>query len=251
MSVEYRPVFAAAMIAGVLGLALGARAANITSSANPPSTNILAGQLSSIDITQDSNGDYTDNAGPVGETFTLAGKSLVNAITILGNGDDNLDLGQNFHIEIGSVDPVSGLITQLATPETAPQDPSLPASGYLTFNLATPLTLNGGSTTYEFSIYTDTATPGVTGDWYGLAHSTAGTHPGNGGTGFNYDKTTTNTDDNMNGIGKNNGWPTPGYVAPNIHNYEYVFAVQGTVVPEPAGLGALLAVGALMRRRRA
>lgn len=251
MRIKNRLLLNAAAAVGLMGLATGLQAATLSESSNAPSSNLLAFQLSSIDVTQDSNGDYTDNSGPVGETFTVTKNAIVNAITVLGNSDDGLDATQNFHIEVGTVDPSSRQITQLHA-ETAPQVVASDHS-YLTFNLDTGVSVAPG-TEYEFSIYTDTAQPGVTGDWYGLAHSVAGTHPDNGGTGFNYDKSTVNHDDNSDGLGKNLGWISPGFVAPNIHDYEYVFAVQGTpiAVPEPLGAGLLAIAGlGLFRRRRA
>jgi hypothetical protein len=246
MKKSWHVMVTAAAVAG-LGIFSQARAGSVSDSTSPPSTNILASQL--VDLgpgAQDSNGDYTDNSGPVGETFTVSTNALVNSLTVLGNGDDSLDPTLNFHFEIGTVDPITKQITQLRQ-ETAPEVASSDHD-FLTFTFGTPVSVSPG-TTYEFSIYTETQTPGVTGNWYGLAHSAPGTHPGNGGSSFNYDISTVNHDNNTDGLGKNAGFPSPGFVALNVNNYEYAFAIQGTPTPEP-GTAALFVAAALLSRRR-
>jgi hypothetical protein len=227
-----------------------ARAGSVSESPTAPSTNILTSQL--IDLgpgAQDSNGDYTDNAGPVSETFHLNTAANITAITVKGNGDASNDPNLFFHFEVGTFDLVTGQITQLRA-DTAPENVSGDSTNYVTFTFGTPVSVSAGSN-LQFSIWSET-TAANGGNWFGIAHSAPGTHPGDGGKSFNYDVSTTNHDDNSDGLGKNGGWPTPGFVAPNIHDYEYVFAVQGTAVPEPASL-ALLGVGSLLvvsRRRR-
>jgi hypothetical protein len=226
-----------------------ARGGSISESASAPSTNILSSQL--IDLgpgAQDSNGDYTDNSGPVGETFHVSTNALVTSITVKGNGDASSDPALHFHFEIGTVNPTTGQITQLSA-DTSPEAATADSPNYLTFTFGTPVSVSPG-TTYEFSIWSET-TVANGGNWFGVAHSAPGTHPGDGGTAFNYDVSTTNHDNNTDGVGKNGGWPSPGFVAPNVNNYEYVFAVQGTAVPEPASAGLLaLAAASLLARRR-
>jgi hypothetical protein len=226
-----------------------ARGGSISESPNAPSTNILSSQL--IDLgpgAQDSNGDYTDNSGPVGETFHVSTNAQVTSITVLGNGDSSTDPALNFHFEIGTVNPTTGQITQLRA-ETAPENLSNNSANFVTFTFGTPVSVSPG-TTYEFSIWSET-TVANGGNWFGVAHSAPGTHPGDGGTAFNYDISTTNHDNNTDGLGKNGGWPSPGFVAPNVNNYEYAFAVQGTAVPEPVSAGLLaLAAASLLARRR-
>ena len=206
--------------------------------------------MSTADLTiQDSDGDYTDNSGPVGETFHLGTAANITAITIQNNTDSQADSTLNFHFEIGTFNPVTGLITQLQA-DTAPEAIADNTSNFITFTFATPLSVPAGNN-YEFSIWSETKA-GNGGNWLGLAHSSANTHPGDGGESFNYDVSTTNHDNNTDGLGKNGGWATPGFVAPNVNNYEYVFAIQGTAVPEPTTLAAvgLGALGLLSRRRR-
>jgi hypothetical protein len=197
---------------------------------------------------QDSNGDYTDNSGPVGETFHLATAANITAITIQNNTDSQTDPTLNFHFEIGTFDPVTGLITQIQA-DTAPESITDNVNNFITFTFSSPVSVPAGNN-YEFSIWSETKT-GNSGNWLGLAHSAPGTHPGDGGESFNYDVSTINHDNNTDGLGKNGGWATPGYVAPNVNNYEYVFAIQGTAVPEPATISLLvLGAGGLLSRRR-
>jgi hypothetical protein len=238
----------AAAVAGLIFVA-GARAGSISESPSAPSTSILTSQL--IDLgpgAQDSNGDYTDNAGPVSETFHLSSPSNITAITVKGNGDASNDPAINFHFEVGTFDLVTGQITQIRA-DTAPENVSADSTNYVTFTFSTPVSVPAGSN-LQFSIWSET-TVANGGNWFGIAHSAPGTHPGDGGKSFNYDVSTINHDNNLDGQGKNGGWVTPGFVAPNINDYEYVFAVQGTVVPEPASLSVLgLGTVVLLSRRR-
>jgi hypothetical protein len=240
----------AAALAGSLSVANSLYAGTISESVTAPSANILTSQLTDLGPgAQDSNGDYTDNSGPVGETFHISSNANITAITILGNGDSSTDSSLFFHFEVGTFNAVTGQITQLSA-DTAPETATENSTGYLTFTFGTPVPVTAGSN-YEFSIWSETNVANG-GNWFGLAHSAPGTHPGDGGESFNYDTSTTNHDNNTDGIGKNAGWASTGFVAPNINNYEYAFAVQGTAVPEPAS-ASLLGLGAvafLTRRRR-
>jgi hypothetical protein len=242
-------LWVAAFLAGV-GTVAAAQAGSVSENAAAPSANILTSQL--VDLgpgAQDSNGDYTDNSGPVGETFHLSAAANIAAITIKGNGDASSDPSLFFHFEVGTFNPLNGQITQLRA-ETAPEVSSPDSTNYLTFTFSTPVSVPAGNN-YEFSVWSETK-DGNGGNWFGVAHSAPGTHPGDGGLSFNYDVSTVNHDDNTDGLGKNGGWASPGFVAANIHNYEYAFAVQGTPAPEPSSL-ALLGIGSalvLARRRR-
>ena len=248
MKVRSGVVFSAAVFAGLSTLSL-VRGGTVSESPTAPSTNLLTSQL--VDLgpgAQDGSGDYTDNSGPVGETFHLSQAATINSITIKGNGDASSDPSLKFHIEVGTFDPVTGAITQLRA-ETTPEAASTDSTQYLTFTFATPISVLAGNN-YQFSIWSETNAANG-GNWFGVAHSAPGTHPGDGGKSFNYDVSTTNHDNNTDGLGKNGGWTPNGFVAPNVNNYEYVFAVQGTPVPEPmsASVLGLGAVGLLARRR--
>lgn len=235
----------------LVGLSVGVvRAGSVSESSSAPSTNILTSQF--VDLgpgAQDSNGDYTDNSGPVSETFHLNSAANITAITVKGNGDASNDPNLFFHFEVGTFNLATGQITQIRA-DTAPENVSGDSTNYVTFTFSTPVSLPAGSN-LQFSIWSET-TVANGGNWFGIAHSTPGTHPGDGGKSFNYDVSTVNHDNNTDGLGKNGGWPSPGFVAPNVSDYEYVFAVQGVAVPEPASLG-LLAAGTVLlvgRRRR-
>jgi len=246
--IRSRAILAAAL-AGVFSVSGWVRAGTISESATAPTVNVLTSQL--IDLgpgAEDSDGDYTDNSGPVGETFHISTAANITAITIQNNGDSQTDPTLNFHFEIGTFNTTTGLITQLQA-DTAPESITDNSSNFITFTFANPIAATAGSN-YEFSIWSETKA-GNGGNWLGLAHSAPGTHPGDGGESFNYDVSTTNHDNNADGLGKNGGWATPGYVAPNVNNYEYVFAIQGTAVPEPATASlVVLGVMGLLKRRR-
>lgn len=220
-----------------IGIVSTANAATLSESSSAPTTNILTSQLTDLGPgPQTNNRDYTDNGGPVSQTFMVPTNSTAGAITILGRGDagGGFNAG-NFHIQIGSVNLTTGQITQLDN-ESVASVAAAHTNDYLTFTLANPVPLTAG-TTYSFSIYNEPS------GWYGLAHSTADAYPN--GTAFNNDLTITSA---------GNADPSRtfnGFVSPNPGNYDYVFAVQA-VVPEPATLGllSLAALSLLSRRRR-
>ena len=233
----------ASVVIGALGLAYGAGGATLSQSPTAPTSNVLVSQLSfhsdyTNDNVKDGGRDFTDNSGPVGQTFTVPSASQLTAVTVHGNADDGgMDPGTNFHIRIGSVNLATRAITPLrdeAAPEVVGGD-----NDYLTFTLASPVSLTAG-TLYSFSIYTETG-------WYGWAHSASDVYAN--GTPFNSNTSTANNGNNTDGLGKNAGFG--GFAATSPNAYDYVFALQGTV-PEPASLGGLV-LGAmfLLRRRRA
>ena len=236
-----------ALVAGVFAAGT-ALAGSILESPTAPSINILTSQL--IDLgpgAQDSNGDYTDNAGPVSETFHLNSAANITAITVKGNGDASNDPNLFFHFEVGTFNVSTGQITQLRA-DTAPENVSADSTNYVTFTFSSPVAVPAGNN-LEFSIWSET-TPANGGNWFGIAHSAPSTHPGDGGKSFNYDVSTINHDNNTDGLGKNGGWPTPGFVAPNVNDYEYVFAVQGVAVPEPTTMALLGLATILVASRR-
>jgi hypothetical protein len=237
MKIERYSLLSAAAAAGLIGVGTMTRAATLSQNANAPTSNILASQLTDVGPgTQDGNRDFTDNSGPVGQTFTVPNAALLTAMTVLGRGDSgNLAATSNFHIKIGVVNSATGAITQLSQ-ETAPEVINA-NNDYLTFNLATPVPVAPGNT-YAFSIYSEAG-------WYGLAHSSTDVYAN--GTAINDNLTTDNPDDNSNGIGKNAGFG--GVAAPNPLGYDYVFVAQGGV-PEPASLGVISLGGLWMLRRR-
>src|SRR5690348_4348093 len=103
------------------------------------------------------NQDYSDNGGPPGQTFTAPSNSVLTSIVVHGGNDAGLygsanPIGEQFQIQIGSVNPTTGAITQLDL-ETSGRFPNIASmSGdYLAFNLANPVTLTSGGV-YSWSI---------------------------------------------------------------------------------------------------
>lgn len=242
MSVRRATAFLA--VSGWAGIASSARAAVISQSSSAPTTNVLVSQLNfdpnyTSDNVKDGGRDFTDNSGPVGQTFTVASAAQLQAITVHGNADDgDLSPTQNFHIRIGSVNTTTRAITTLSE-ETAPEN-VVSDNDYLTFTLTSPVPLAAG-TLYSFSIYSEVG-------WYGLAHSSSGDIYAGGGP-FNSNTSTQNNGDNTNGLGKNGGFGS--FAAVNPNNYDFVFSLQGSV-PEPTSLAAA-GIGGMMllaRRRR-
>lgn len=189
------------------------------------------------------NQDYTDNGGPPGQTFTAPSNSPLTSVIVHGGNDAGIygsagtNGGEQFQIQIGSVDASTGAITQLDL-ETSGRFPNVGAAmagDYLSFTLAHPVTLTAGGV-YSFSIAS------TDGGWYGFTHSTSDVY--SGGTAFNNDTHTTdagNADPNFQ---------FNGFVSPRP--YDYTFFLSPTAVPEPATIGLLvIAAGALCVRRRA
>lgn len=189
------------------------------------------------------NQDYTDNGGPPGQTFTATSNSVLTSVIVHGGNDAGLygsadPIGEQFQIQIGSVNPTTGAITQLDL-ETSGRFPNVGGamSGhYLAFNLANPVNLTSGGV-YSWSI------AAVDGGWYGLTHSTSDVY--SGGTAFNNDSGT-NDAGNADPSFKFNGFVTP-------RAYDYTFFLSPTAVPEPATVGVfgLVLAGLLARRRPA
>jgi hypothetical protein len=179
------------------------------------------------------NQDYADNGGPPGQTFTAPQNAVLSSIIVHGGNDagGGGTGGLQFGIQIGSVNPTTGAITQLDL-ETSARFPNISAmSGdYLSFNLANPVALTSGGL-YSWSI------DATDGGWYGFTHSTSDVY--SGGTAFNND---VNTTDAGNADPKRT---FNGFVSPRP--YDYTFFASS--VPEPMSLG-LIAVGALLLPRR-
>ena len=202
----------------------------ITESGTAPSGNILASQLTDSSGAQDNTHDFTDNGGPPGETFTVGQNATLNAFTILGRGNAGGTGGATWSVQIGSVNPATGVITQLDAESAVFSFSS--SSDYLTFTLGNPVSLSAG-TLYSFSLNTSAG-------FYGLDHSAALTNLTNE-YAFNNDQS----------LGQGgNAAPARtfnGVANPNPTGYIYTFAAQGSLaVPEPTSSAlALFGVAAL------
>jgi hypothetical protein len=246
-----------ASILASCGFASSVSAQTLSIGSTPGGGPVLAQQLSAATLgpgwaggSLDGGRDYTDNGGPAGQTFTLATGGVLGSVSVQNGLDNGVQstaantswIGQTLSIQIGSVNG-SGVITPIDT-ETATWT-AAPTAGtgaavtspveFLTFNLATPVTLSAGQL-YEFSL------AGTASYWYGLAHSAADVY--SGGTAFNNNLTTANTTTDPK-------FTFNGTVAPNPTGYDYVFSLNG--VPEPTSF-ALLSLGGLaltmIRKRR-
>src|SRR3954471_20805461 len=112
-------VLTAAEAIAVVGLSPKATAATLSQNASAPTTNVLVSQLGfhsdyKNDLVKDGGRDFTDNSGPVGQTFAVPSTSQLQAVTVHGNADlGDLNAAANFHIRIGSVNSATRAITVL------------------------------------------------------------------------------------------------------------------------------------------
>lgn len=264
MTIRSRLAITAAILTSVTVCSV-ATAASIGVNSAPPIGNIIASQLTDLGTdTQDGNRNFSDNGGPLGQTFTSPVDALVGRISILSRGNNASGWNNGampftgsemFGILIGRVDPVSGAISSTSIETATGLVAAANFEGWLTFDLATPYAVEAGDM-YAFSI-AQWASSGMynNGGWFGGAHSDIDMLAG--GYAFNLNSSIANAGNNQGMIGsdaaaKRFGFidpslPAPGnvqaYAAPVPANYDYIFAVQA-VIPEPgvltlAGLGAL------------
>lgn len=110
--------------------------------------------------------DFTDNAGPPGQTFsTLSGFSMA-SVTVKGFADTGASFGGGVNtgtwtITVSRVDP-GNVLTRLSQ-ETANPSALTNGSAYLTISLDTPVVLSAG-VQYAFDVFSSSG-------WFGLAKS--------------------------------------------------------------------------------
>ena len=251
MRMKFKLLSVASIIAGC-GLAASAFAQSMSEGATAPSGNVILQQLvggSTSGSPGASGHDYLNNPPP-GELFTLGSAATLGAVTVQGNGDAGYWSGSAFYGTLGSSPIASGLvwtlqigsvsgttITPVAT-ETVTGFAPTANNTFLTFNLASPVSLLAGQE-YEFSMNLGNALS-VPGDstWYGLSESL--TPQIGAGNAFNNGATVGSFDNSVVPITTG----SPG-------QYDFVFVLQS--VPEP-GTIALLSLGGfalLAFRRRA
>jgi hypothetical protein len=208
-----------------------ARAAVITTSGSAPA----AAGISQPDFSAAAfNGgqDFTDNAGPPGQTFTAtAATPLLSAFTLKGFANTGASFGGNVNtgtwtVTVSRVD-AGNILTRLDQ-ESASPSAVTNGSDYLTFTLATPVALTAG-TQYAFDVFSSTG-------YFGFAKSTSDVYPG--GAAIQHGTTSRTAAD--------------GATIANPQAVDRTFFVN-PAVPEPAAF-ALFAVpaaaGLLARRQR-
>jgi hypothetical protein len=174
--------------------------------------------------------DFTDNAGPPGQTFTPATNLALSALTVKGFANTSASFGGNIRtgtwtITISRVDP-GNVLTRLDQ-ETADPAAVVDGSAYITLTLANPVSLTAG-TQYAFDIFSS-------GGYFGLAKSSTDVYPG--GAAFQHGTISRTSAD--------------GAAIANIQTVDRTFYINPSV-PEPGSimLLALAGAAALTRRRR-
>jgi hypothetical protein len=251
-----------AVAAVMAGYGSNALAQTISETATAPVAGVWLSQLvggSTSSSPGASAHDYMNAVNP-GELFTLGSAQTLASVTVKGNGDDGYWTGStsspavvsavgNYYFQSGlvqaglqplltwdiQVGSVSGsTVTPIASESVTGFAPTS-STDFLTFNLASALSLGPGN--YEFSVTFDNSTLGAFasgGVWYGLSESL--TPQIGSGNAFNNGSVSGTYGNTVNPLG-----------------YDYVFELSS--VPEPTTL-ALLGFGTLgavlgLRRRRA
>jgi hypothetical protein len=231
-------------------LASAAMAQSLTLNPSAPTDFVIASQTMALGPgEQDGDRNFTDNGGPVGQTFTPITDALVQSVSVLGRGNaasgwidgpQPFDGNQAFGLLIGEVDSETGQLLnttlEVVTGLVAPTD----ITEWLTFTLGTPFAVLEG-TLYGFSLaqWDAEGGMGVSGGWFGLAHSDLDVYEG--GYAFNFNVSLENPTGNT-GNQRFGFFNEPGFAAPHPLEYDYAFVIQA--VPEP-GIVALLGLGGL------
>jgi hypothetical protein len=209
-----------------------ARAAVITTSGSAPA----AAGISQPDFSAaafSGSQDFTDNAGPPGQTFTAtAATPALSAFTLKGFANNAGSFGANVNgatttwtITLSRVD-TGNVLTQLSQ-ETASPLAITSGSDYVTFTLATPVVLTPG-TQYAFDVFSSAG-------YFGFAKSSTDVYAG--GAAMQHGTTARSA--------------ANGATIANAQAVDRTFFVN-PVVPEPASLAlaTLPAAAGLLARRR-
>jgi hypothetical protein len=210
-------------------VAAPARGALITSSLIPPP----AAQISQPDASGPAfNGsqDFTDNAGPPGQTFTTGPAGLtLNAIAVKGFANTGASFGGNVNtgtwtVTVSRVD--GGTTLTQVDQETANPSAVTNGAAYLTITLDTPVVL-APNTQYAWDVFSSNG-------YFGLAKSSGDVYAG--GVAMQHGATARTA--------------ANGATITNPQTVDRTFFINP--VPEPSGLApAALVVAGLLARRRA
>ena len=183
--------------------------------------------------------NYTDNAGPVGQTFRTPGSAAsytLSSISVKSVGDGGggvFDAGQTWGLRVSSVSGTTLTPLNVVTNVPVAVGTATNAIGWLTLSLSggDALSLNPNAD-YAFELYSSAG-------WFGI-DATQGDAAYANGTGFNSASGNRNFND-----------ATLGNLA--NHGYDRTFHVALQAAPEPAtallGMVGLLGVLAARRRR--
>jgi hypothetical protein len=227
--VKTRKIFAWGVGLAILAGAGAAPAATLTTSALAPSSAAIS-QADFSGPTFDGAKDFSDNAGPPGQTFTPASNLTLNAITVKGFANTSASFGNavntgTWTITVSRVD-AGGVLTRLDQ-ETADPSAVTDGSAYVTMTLANPVNLTG-ATQYAFDIFSSNG-------YFGFAKSLTDVLAG--GDAIQHGSTSRTSAD--------------GATIINTQTADRTFFVNASV-PEPTSLAALglAAIAGMMRRRR-
>jgi hypothetical protein len=214
----------------VLAAASSAPAAILTTSLTAPSSAAIS-QADFSGPAFNGSQDFTDNAGPPGQTFTPATNLSLTAIAVKGFANTSASFGGvntgSWTVTISRVD-AGNVLTRLSQ-ETADPSAVTDGSAYVTLALTNPVALIGG-TQYAFDIFSSTG-------YFGLAKSSTDVYAG--GSAIQHGTTSRTSAD--------------GAAIANIQQgVDRTFFINPPV-PEPGSMMMLALAGtaAMIRRRRA
>ena len=221
--------FTAVVFAAAFAGAAPAGAAVITTSASAP----VAAEISQPDFSAPAfNGsqDFTDNAGPPGQTFTTgpAGSNF-RAVTVKGFANTQASFGGNVNtgtwtITVSRVDP--GNVLTRVDQETASPAAVTNGADYVTVALDTPVALSP-NTTYAFDLFSSSG-------YFGLAKSSTDVYAG--GVAMQHGSTARSAAD--------------AALITNPQTGDRTFFINPVPEPGAVGLVGLATLGVLARRRR-